>query len=133
MNPPQDLPSWIAPELYCKVYELQELCHHMQYPGTIMCDSKSANLLLDLKQSYTKKFFVTIPMTATTSWEQYYKEISARFRTTTDQHTYNRIYALAYGYHLGALILKKPRHVKSIKAHRLRSFRRTYRLFHAVG
>ena len=46
---------------------------------------------------------------------------------------YNQIYCLAYSYHLGALLLEKPDHNKSIKASRIKAWTRTYRLFKAIG
>ena len=52
MNPPQDLPTWIAPQIYYKALELQDLCKQLQHPGTIICEAASTTLILDTERSY---------------------------------------------------------------------------------
>ena len=156
MNSSNNLPSWIPSQLYNKALELQELCKQLQYPGTIICDPTSVNFALNVGTSYTTTFTasknplarimmelirtstkqifpVYVPVTVNTPWEKCFVEITTAYRKATTKETYNRIHALAYGYHLEALLLDNPYYRKPIKANRLKAWKRTYILFNAIG
>ena len=158
MNPPQDLPTWIAPQIYYKALELQDLCKQLQHPGTIICEAASTTLILDTERSYalpstsissddplnkikidliykdpSQIFPVTVPMPVTDTWEHCYTKTSEAYRTVASPSNYNRIQCLAYGYHLGALLLDNPEYDKPIKASRTKAWIRTYKLFKAIG
>ncbi|CAG8745812.1 6568_t:CDS:2 [Ambispora leptoticha] len=132
MSLPNNLPSWITPRLYYKACKLQELCKQLQYTGTILCDASSTNFILNIDQSYAAPANNNDPLgqikaelIRTTPSKIHSVTVSATV-TTPEQ-------ALAYGYHLGALLIDNPYSRHKIKINQLRAWKRTYHLFNAIG
>ena len=144
MNPPQDLPIQVTLQIYYKALELQDLCKQIQHPDTIIYEAYNTTFILNMKTLYmlpttcnndlltkikmnllnttpNQIFSVTVPMTINTSQENCYTKIIKKYWLIACPSNYNQIHCLAYGYHLGALLLEKPDHDKSIKASRIKA------------
>jgi hypothetical protein len=124
-------PTWLNSQIYKKVCELQHLCIQLYYTGTIIVDSNNTTIIQDTEHTCSipaglnnqitsfgnpmeiikadlvprgndQIFPVSVPTEPDPN--KCFTILLRKYKKATDRKNYNRINALVYAFHIGALL-----------------------------